>query len=78
MYGKFLYKNRHITNFQLHIDQSRTSRELTSNSSGQFEMNWSYKYDRDALVGLITSSGMQLVAEYDSTDKRFLSLLTKK
>ena len=47
-------------------------------SDSQIEMSWSYKYDRDALVGLITSSGMQLVAEYASTDKRFLTLLVKK
>ena len=47
-------------------------------SDTHIEMNWSYKYDRDALVGLITSSGMQLVAEYASTDKRFLTLLAKK
>ena len=47
-------------------------------SDTQIEMSWSYKYDRDALVGLITSSGMQLVAEYASTDKRFLTLLAKK
>ena len=47
-------------------------------SDTQIEMSWSYKYDRDTLVGLITSSGMQLVAEYASTDKRFLTLLAKK
>ena len=47
-------------------------------SDTNIEMSWSYKYDRDALKGLITSSGMQLVAEYLSTDKRFLTLLVKK
>ena len=47
-------------------------------SDTNIEMSWSYKYDRDALKGLITSSGMQLVAEYLSTDKRFLTLLIKK
>jgi len=40
-------------------------------------MSWSYKYDHDALTGLITSSGMQLPAENISTDKRFLTLLGK-
>ena len=47
-------------------------------SDTNIEMSWSYKYDRDALTGLITSSGMQLAAEYISTDKRFLTLLVKK
>ena len=47
-------------------------------SDTNIEMSWSYKYDRDALKGLISSSGMQLVAEYLSTDKRFLTLLVKK
>jgi len=47
-------------------------------SDTNIEMSWSYKYDRDALIDLITSSGMQLAAEYLSTDKRFLTLLVKK
>ena len=47
-------------------------------SDTNIEMSWSYKYDRDALKGLITSSGMQLAAEYLSTDKRFMTLLVKK
>ena len=47
-------------------------------SDTNIEMSWSYKYDRDALTGLITSSGMQLAAEYLSTDKQFLTLLVKK
>ena len=47
-------------------------------SDTNIEMSWSYKYDRDALTGLITSSGMQLAAEYLSEDKRFLTLLVKK
>ena len=47
-------------------------------SDTNIEMSWSYKYDRDALTGLITSSGMQIAAEYLSTDKRFLTLLVKK
>ena len=47
-------------------------------SDTNIEMSWSYKYDRDALTGLITQSGMQLAAEYLSTDKRFLTLLVKK
>ena len=47
-------------------------------SDTNIEMSWSYKYDRDALTGLITSSGMQLAAEYLSEDKRFLTLLLKK
>ena len=47
-------------------------------SDTNIEMSWSYKYDRDALTGLITSSGMQLEAEYLSTDKRFMTLLVKK
>ena len=47
-------------------------------SDTNIEMSWSYKYDRDALTGLITSSGMQLAAEYLNEDKRFLTLLVKK
>ena len=47
-------------------------------SDTHIEMSWSYKYDRDALVDLITSSGMQLIAEHTSTDKRFITLLLKK
>ena len=47
-------------------------------SDSNIEMSWSYKYDRDALAGLITSSGMQLEAEYLSKDNRFLTLLVKK
>ena len=47
-------------------------------SDTNIEMSWSYKYDRDALAGLITSSGMKIVAEYLSTDKRFMTLLVKK
>ena len=47
-------------------------------SDTNIQMSWSYKYDRDALTGLITSSGMQLAAEYLSEDKRFLTLLLKK
>jgi len=42
------------------------------------EMSWSYKYDLEALKDLITSSGMQIAAEYHSEDKRFLTLLVKK
>ena len=42
------------------------------------EMSWSYKYDIEALKDLITSSGMQIAAEYHSEDKRFLTLLVKK
>ena len=47
-------------------------------SDTNIEMSWSYKYDRDALIGLVSSSGMQLAEEYLSTDKRFLTLLAKK
>ena len=47
-------------------------------SDSNIEMSWSCKYDLDALAGLITSSGMQLEAEYLSEDKRFLTLLVKK
>ena len=47
-------------------------------SGTNIEMSWSYKYDRDALIGLVSSSGMQLVEEYLSPDKRFLTLLVKK
>ena len=47
-------------------------------SNTNIEMSWSYKYDRDALIDLITSSGMQLIAEHASTDKRFITLLLKK
>jgi len=42
------------------------------------EMSWSYKYDGDALKGLIKSSGLKLAAEFISTDKRFMTLLVTK
>ena len=47
-------------------------------SGTNIEMSWSYKYDHDALTGLITSSGMQIAGEYLSDDERFLTLLVKK
>ena len=47
-------------------------------SDTNIEMSWSYKYDRDALTGLTTSSGMKLMAEFFSTDNRFVTLLLKK
>jgi len=39
------------------------------------EMNWSYKYDRETMVDLLTLAGMQPVAQYHSTDERFLAIL---
>ena len=47
-------------------------------SDTNIEMSWSYKYDGDALKGLIKSSGMKLAAEFLSTDKRFMTLLVTK
>ncbi len=47
-------------------------------SETNIEMSWSYKYDRDSLTELITSSGMQIAKEYLSEDKKFLTLLVKK
>ncbi len=47
-------------------------------SDTNIEMSWSYKYDGDALKGLIKSSGMKLEAEFLSTDKRFMTLLVTK
>ena len=47
-------------------------------SGTNIEMSWSYKYDHEALTGLITSSGMQIAGEYLSNDERFLTLLLKK
>jgi uncharacterized SAM-dependent methyltransferase len=42
------------------------------------EMNWSYKYDRETLVSLLTTAGMQPVAQYASNDKQFLTLLATR
>ena len=47
-------------------------------SETNIEMSWSYKYDGDALKGLIKSSGLKLAAEFISTDKRFMTLLVTK
>ena len=47
-------------------------------SNTNIEMSWSYKYDGDALKGLIKSSGLKLAAEFLSTDKRFMTLLVTK
>ncbi len=47
-------------------------------SETNIEMSWSYKYDLDALKGLIKSSEMKLAAEFISTDKRFTTLLVTK
>jgi uncharacterized SAM-dependent methyltransferase len=47
-------------------------------AGAHIEMNWSYKYDRETLVSLLTTSGMQPVAQYDSVDKRFLTLLATR
>ena len=60
----------------LRILLARETVLLPSNTN--IEMSRSYKYDRDALIGLITSSGMQLIAEHASTDKKFITLLLKK
>jgi uncharacterized SAM-dependent methyltransferase len=47
-------------------------------AGAHIEMNWSYKYDREALISLLTTAGMQPVAQYDSVDKRFLTLLATR
>ena len=47
-------------------------------SDATIEMSWSYKYDRDTLINLVTSSGLKLIAEYTSQDQKFLTLLLKK
>jgi uncharacterized SAM-dependent methyltransferase len=47
-------------------------------AGAHIEMNWSYKYDRETLVSLLTTAGMQPVAQYDSVDKRFLTLLANR
>ncbi|HIG47788.1 MAG TPA: hypothetical protein EYQ20_15655 [candidate division Zixibacteria bacterium] len=44
-------------------------------ASAYIEMNWSYKYDRETMVDLPTLAGMQSVAQYLSTDERFLAIL---
>jgi uncharacterized SAM-dependent methyltransferase len=47
-------------------------------AGAHIEMNWSYKYDRETLVSLLTTAGLQPVAQYDSVDKRFLTLLATR
>lgn len=47
-------------------------------AGAHIEMNWSYKYDREALVSLLTTAGMQPVAQYDSVDKQLLTLLATR
>ena len=46
-------------------------------SDSHLEKGWSYKYDRNAQVRLITSSETHLLSEYKSPDKRFVTLLAK-
>ena len=47
-------------------------------AGAHIEMNWSYKYDRKTLVSLLTTAGLQPVAQYDSVDKQFLTLLATR
>jgi len=47
-------------------------------AGAHIEMNWSYKYDRETLVSLLTKTGLQPVAQYDSVDKQFLTLLATR
>ena len=49
---------------------------LASNTN--IEMSWSYKYKRDGLIGLITSSGMKLIEEHTSTYKKIYHPKVKK
>jgi uncharacterized SAM-dependent methyltransferase len=47
-------------------------------AGAHIEMNWSYKYEQEALVGLVTTAGLQPVVQYASVDKRFLTLLVTR
>ncbi len=62
----------------------RTARDLVIVLAGetvhldadvQIEMNWSYKYDRQTLMGLLTAAGLRPVAQYTSTDEQFVTVL---
>ena len=41
-------------------------------------MSLSYKYERNTLIDIVTSSGLKLIGEHASKDKHFLTLLLKK
>ena len=47
-------------------------------SGTHIEMSSSYKYDLETLVSLITTAGMQPLAQYTSVDKKFLTLLVTR
>ena len=74
--GLYRIRKQFQASRDLNIMLAGESLQLLSDTN--IEMSWSYKYDRDALKSLITSSGMQIVGEYLSKDKQFLTLLVKK
>ena len=74
--GLYRIRKKFIVARNLEIMLAGETVKLESNAT--IQMSWSYKYDRDSLINLITSSGLKLIAEYTSQDQKFLTLLLKK
>jgi len=48
-------------------------------SAGErLEMNWSYKYSREAFIDILQEAGLAIAAEYISDDERFIMALARR
>ena len=76
MHGLYRIRKQFQLSRDLKIMLSGETLKLSSNTN--IEMSWSYKYERNTLIDIVTSSGMQLIEEHASKDEHFLTLLLKK
>ena len=76
MQGLYRIRKQFKVARDLKILLSGETLKLSSNTN--IEMSWSYKYERNTLIDIVTSTGLQLLGEYYSKDKHFLTLLLKK
>ena len=76
MQGLYRIRKQFQVARDLKILLSGETLKLSSNTN--IEMSWSYKYERNTLIDIVTSSGLKLIGEHASKDKHFLTLLLKK
>ncbi len=76
MQGLYRIRKQFHVSRDLKIMLAGETVRLSSNTN--IEMSWSYKYDRNTLIDIVTSSGMQIIEEHSSKDGNFLTLLLKK
>ena len=76
MQGLYRIRKQFQVARDLKIMLSGETLKLSSNTN--IEMSWSYKYERNTLIDIVTSSGLKLIGEHASKDKHFITLLLKK